>query len=87
VYTDPGLGDGNGKIVEVKFISQRPSRYGRIMMVATSPTRSLRASVNTREQQSYQEHLTRSRLRLPVNDRDHLLHTLDGTVGPFMLER
>ena len=63
VNTDP--------MVEVKFISQCPSGYGRV--VATS----LRANVSKREQQLYQEYLTRLKLRL--KDRDPL-DTPDGTV-------
>ena len=43
VYTNPG--EGKEMMVEVKFINQCPTRYRR--EVATS----LRASVNTREQQ------------------------------------
>ena len=59
-YTDPR--DGKERIVELKFISQCPTRYDR--SVATS----LRAAVNKREQQLYQEYLTRLRLK----DRKHL---------------
>ena len=69
-YTNPS--DGQEKIVELKFINQCPSRYG--CDVATS----LRTAVNKREQQLYQEYLTRLRLK----DRDHF-HTPDGTVGPL----
>ena len=49
-YTDSS--DGKQKMVELKFIKQCPLRYG---VVATS----LRAGVNKREQQLYQEYLTR----------------------------
>ena len=69
-YTDPR--DGKERIVELKFINQCPTRYDR--SVATS----LRAAVNKREQQLYQEYLTRLRLK----DRKHL-NTPDGTVGPL----
>ena len=69
-HTDPS--DGRKKMVELKFISQCPLRHGRA--VATS----LRAGVNEREQQLYQEYLTRLRLK----DRE-LLHTPDGEVGPL----
>ena len=58
-------------IVELKFINQCPTRYDR--SVATS----LRAAVNKREQQLYQEYLTRLRLK------DRNLNTPDGTVGPL----
>jgi hypothetical protein len=58
-------------MVELKFIKQCPLRYG---VVATS----LRAGVNKREQQLYQEYLTRLRLK----DRKPL-HTPDGEVGPL----
>jgi hypothetical protein len=54
------------KTVELRFISQCPSRYSR--QVATS----LRAAVNRREQQLYQEYLTKLRSK----DRE-LLHTPD----------
>ncbi len=54
------------------FINPGPTRYGRD--VATS----LRAAVNKREQQLYQEYLT----RLPLKERKYL-HTPAGTVGPF----
>ena len=69
-YTNPS--DGQEKIVELKFINQCPTRYGRD--VATS----LRTAVNKREQQLYQEYLTRLRLK----DREYF-HTPDGTVGPL----
>ena len=69
-YTDPG--DGKERIVELRFIKQCLSRYGR--QVATS----LRAAVNKREQQLYQEYLTRLRLK----DRE-FFHTPAGTVGPL----
>ena len=71
-YTNPS--DGKEKIVELtrKFVNQCPTRYGRD--VATS----LRTAVNKREQQLYQEYLTRLRLK----DREHL-HTPDGIVGPL----
>jgi hypothetical protein len=69
-YTDPG--DGKERIVELRFIKQCPSRYGR--QVATS----LRAAVNKREQQLYQEYLTRLRLK-----DTELLQTPDGQVGPL----
>ena len=69
-YTDPG--HGREMIVELKFINAGPTRYGRD--VATS----LRAAVNKREQQLYQEYLTRLRLK----DR-RLFHTPAGTVGPL----
>ena len=69
-YTNPG--DGKERIVELKFINQCPTRYDR--NVATS----LRAAVNKREQQLYQEYLTRLRLK----DREHF-HTPDGRVGPL----
>jgi hypothetical protein len=69
-YTNPS--DGQEKIVELKFINQCPSRYG--CDVATS----LRTAVNKREQQLYQEYLTRLRLK----DREYF-HTPDGTVGPL----
>ncbi len=54
-YTDPG--NCREMIVELKFINPGQTRYGRD--VATS----LRAAVNKREQQLYQEHLTRLRFR------------------------
>ena len=69
-YTDPG--HGREMIVELKFITAGPTRYDRD--VATS----LRAAVNKREQQLYQEYLTRLRLK----DRK-FFHTPAGTVGPF----
>jgi hypothetical protein len=71
-YTDPG--HGREMIVELKleFINPGPTRYGRD--VATS----LRAAVNKREQQLYQEYLTRLRLK----DRE-FFHTQAGTVGPL----
>ena len=71
-YTNPG--DGKEKIVELRFISMCPTRYSR--QAATS----LRAAVNKREQESYQEYLTR--LRLTRKDTE-LLHTPDGQVGPL----
>ena len=64
-YTDPG--HGKEMIVELKFITSGPTRYGRD--VATS----LRAAVNKREHQLYQEYLTRLRLK----DRK-FLHTPAG---------
>ena len=75
-YTDPG--HGKDMIVELKFMNPGPTRlrYGRD--VATS----LRAAVNKREQQLYQEYLTRLRLK----DRGSLrkfFHTPAGTVGPL----
>jgi hypothetical protein len=70
--TDPS--DGRKKMVELKFIRQCPLKYGRA--VATS----LRAGVNKREQQLYQEYLTR--LRRGLKHRE-LLHTPDGEVGPL----
>ncbi len=69
-YTDPG--DGKEKIVELKFINECPTRYGR--EVATS----LCAAVNKREQQLYQEYLTRLRLK----DREYF-HTPAGIVAPW----
>ena len=69
-YTDPG--HGRKMIVELKFCNPGPTRYGRD--VATS----LRNAVNKREQQLYQEYLTRLRLK----DRK-FLHTPAGTVGPL----
>ena len=69
-YIDPG--HGREVIVELKFCNAGPTRYGRD--VATS----LRAAVNKREQQFYQEYLTRLRLK----DRK-FLHTPAGTVGPW----
>jgi len=69
-YTDPG--HGREMIAELKFITAGPTRYDR--GVATS----LRAAVNKREQQLYQEYLTRLRLK----DRK-FLHTPAGTVGPL----
>ena len=69
-YTNPS--DGKEKIAELKFINQCQTRYGRD--VATS----LRAAVNKREQQLYQEYLTELRLK----DRRHF-HTPAGTVGPL----
>ena len=59
-------------IAELKFITAGPTRYGRD--VATS----LRAALNKREQQLYQEYLTRLRLK----DRKYF-HTPAGTVGPL----
>ena len=61
-YTDPG--HGRKMIVELKFCNPGPARYGRD--VATS----LRAAVNKREQQLYQEYLTRLRSK-----DTELLHT------------
>ena len=72
-YTDPG--HGREMIVELKFINAGPTRYGRD--VATS----LRAAVNKREQQLYEEYLIRLRLK----DR-RLFHIPTGTVGPFFVE-
>ena len=72
-YTNPG--DGKERIVELKFTSQCPTRYDR--NVATS----LRAAVNKREQQLYQEYLTR--LRLKDREHFHTPDTSDGTVGPL----
>jgi hypothetical protein len=74
-YTNPG--DGKERIVELKFINQCPTRYDRNLET------SLRAAVNKREQQLYQEYLTRLRLK----DREHF-HTpdtsdRDGTIGPL----
>ena len=69
-YTDPGR--GKDMIAELKFITAGPTRYDRD--VATS----LRAAVNKREQQLYQEYLIRLRLK----DRE-FLHTPAGTVGPL----
>ena len=63
-------------IVELKFINAGPTRYGRD--VATS----LRSAVNKREQQLYQEYLTRLRLK----DREHF-HTPAGIVLVGPLER
>ncbi len=54
-YTDPG--DGKEKIIELKLISECATRYGREVAAG------LCAGVNKREQQLYQEYLTR-RLRL-----------------------
>ncbi len=72
-YTDPG--HGKEMIVELKFITAGPTRYDRD--VATSLRhRRLRAAVNKREQQLYQEYLTRLRLK----DRK-FFHTPAGTVG------
>ena len=56
-YTDPGHGKAREVIVELKFFNQCQTRYGRD--VATS----LRTLVNKREQQLYQEYLTRLRLK------------------------
>ena len=73
-YTDPG--DGKERMVEVRFISQCPSRYSR--QVATS----LRASVNERGQLLYQEYLTRLRLiifKIGIFSRHRDLS--DGTVA------
>ncbi len=56
-------------IAELKFCNPGPTRYGRD--VATS----LRAAVNKREQQLYQEYLTQLRLK----DRKYF-HTPAGTV-------
>jgi hypothetical protein len=69
-YTDPG--DGKEKIVELKCINMGPSRYD--CREATS----LRAAVNKREQQLYQEYLNRLRSKDTA-----LLHTPDGEVGPL----
>jgi len=69
-YTNPG--DGKEKIVELKFINMCPTRYSR--QVATS----LRAAVNKREQQLYQDYLARLRSK-----DTELLHTPDGEVGPL----
>ena len=60
-------------IAELKFITAGPTRYDR--GVATS----LRAAVNKREQQLYQEYLTQLRLK----DRK-FFHTPAGTVGPLI---
>ena len=62
-------GHGREMIAELKFITAGPTRYDRD--VATS----LRAAVKKREQQLYQENLTRLRLK----DRK-FLHTPAGTV-------
>jgi hypothetical protein len=59
-------------IVELHFFNPGPTRYG--CDVATS----LRAAVNKREQQLYQEYLTQLRLK----DRK-IFHTPAGTVGPL----
>jgi hypothetical protein len=69
-YTDPG--DGKEKIAELRFINMCPSRYD--CQEATS----LRAAVNKREQQSYQDYLAKLRLK-----DTELLHTPDGEVGPL----
>jgi hypothetical protein len=71
-YTDPAGGHGREMIVELKFINAGPTRYDRDVAA------SLRAAVNKREQQLYQEYLTRLRLK----DRK-LFHTPAGTVGPL----
>ncbi len=63
-YTDPG--HGREMIAELKCINMGPSRYRDDSREATS----LRAAVNKREQQLYQEYLAKLRLK----DRD-LLHT------------
>ena len=52
-YTDPG--DGKEKIVELKRINMGPSRYD------SREATSLRAAVNKREQQLYQEYLNKLR--------------------------
>ncbi len=69
-YTEPG--HGKNMIAELKFITAGPTRYDR--GVATS----LRAAVNKREQQLYQEYLTQLRLK----DRK-FFHTPAGTEGPL----
>ncbi len=71
-YTDPGHWHGREMIVELKFINAGPTRYDRD--VATS----LRAAVNKRGQQLYQEYLTQLRLK----DRK-FFHTPAGTAGPL----
>jgi hypothetical protein len=73
-YTNPS--DGKEKIVELRFINQCQTRYGRD--VATS----LRTAVNNlkREQQLYQPEEYLNRLRL--KDRRQF-HTPAGTVGPL----
>jgi hypothetical protein len=69
-YTDPG--HRREVIVELKCINMGPSRYD------SREATCLRAAVNKREQQLYQEYLAKLRLK----DRD-LLHTPDGDVGPL----
>jgi hypothetical protein len=59
-------------IVELKCINMGPSRYD------SREATSLRAAVNKREQQLYQEY----RAKLHLKDRN-LLHTPDGEVGPL----
>jgi hypothetical protein len=79
-YADPGhgnfyvvVGKDSEIIVELKFINQCQTRYGRD--VATS----LRTAVNMREKRLSQEYLNRLRLK----DRRHF-HTPAGTVlGPL----
>jgi hypothetical protein len=67
--TDPG--DGKEKIVELKCINMGPSRYD------SREATSLRAAVNKREQQLYQEYLTKLRLK------DRRLLSPDGEIGPL----
>jgi hypothetical protein len=69
-YTDPG--HGREMIAELKCINMGPGRYD------SREATSLRAAVNKREQQLYQEYLAKLRKK----DRD-LLHTPDGEVGPL----
>ena len=68
-YTDPG--HGREMIVELKCINMG-TRYD------SREATSLRAAVNRREQQLYQDYLAKLRLK----DR-RLLHTPDGEVGPL----
>jgi hypothetical protein len=67
-YTDPG--HGREVIVELKCINMGPSRYD------SREATSLRAAVNKREQQLYQDYLAKLRLK----DR-RLLHTPVDVVG------
>ncbi len=68
-YTDPG--HGKEMIVELKCINMAPRG-----MIAEAT--SLRAAVNKREHELYQEYLAKFRLK----DR-RLLHTPDGEVDPL----
>ncbi len=54
-YTDSDPGDGKEKIVELKCINMGPSRND------SREATSLRAAVNKREQQSYQDYLAKLR--------------------------
>ena len=71
-YTDPG--HGREMIAELKCITGNmgPTRYD------SREATSLRAAVNKREQQLYQEYLAKLRKKDRV-----LLHTPDGEVGPL----